>query len=156
MTGVQTCALPILNPAGLGFYRTGEFVFTPGLNFSNNKNLYREATTKEKKNAFGLGPIGWVIGNSLRNSPKAAQAFSIVFMQNANYNNYTHYKGLNNYSSFTEMWAEEVAKSGKTIDEIIRDPQYSLSSALGLYTYLVDTFRINNALQVKEIGRAHV
>lgn len=138
-----------VNPAGLGFYRTGEFVFTPGLNFSNNKNLYREATTKEKKNAFGLGPIGWVIGNSLRNSPKAAQAFSIVFMQNANYNNYTHYKGLNNYSSFTEMWAEEVAKSGKTIDEIIRDPQYSLSSALGLYTYLVDTFRINNALQVK-------
>ena len=138
-----------VNPAGLGFYRTGEFVFTPGFYFNNNKGLYRESATKEKKNAFGLGPVGLVIGSGIRNTPKGAQAVSIAFMQTANYNNFTHYKGLNNYSSFTEMWAEEVAKSGKTIDDIITDPQYSLSSALGLYTYLVDTFRINNALQVK-------
>lgn len=138
-----------VNPAGLGFYRTGEFVFTSGFYFNKNKSLYRDATTKEKKNVFGFGPVGFVQGTGLRNSPKAAHAVGIAFTQTANFNNFTHYKGLNNYSSFTEMWAEEVAKSGKTINEIIDDRQYSLTSALGLYTYLVDTFRTNNVLQVK-------
>lgn len=138
-----------VNPAGLGFYRTGEFVFTPGFNFNNNKGLYREFSTKEKKNGFSLGQVGFVVGTGVRGKKKGAQAISIGMMQTANFNNSIHYKGLNNYSSYTEMWAEEVAKSGKTIDEIIFDPQYSLTSALGLYTYLVDTFRVNNTLQVK-------
>jgi hypothetical protein len=138
-----------VNPAGLGFYRTSEFVFTPGMFYNNNKNLYRETTSRDKKNVFGLGPIGVVLGNGIRNTPKAAHAASIVFTQNASYNNSYRYKGLNNFSSFTEMWAEEVAKSGLSIDDIIESPQYSLTSALGLYTYLVDTFRVGNALQVK-------
>ncbi|MBI2731095.1 MAG: hypothetical protein HYX40_10145 [Sphingobacteriales bacterium] len=138
-----------VNPAGLGFYRTGEFVFTPGYLLNNNKGVYRETTSKEKKNVFGLGPVGFVIGSGFRHNPKAAQAVSIAFTQNASFNNTIKYSGLNNYSSYSEMWAEEVAKSGRTIDEIITDPQYSLTSALGLYTYLVDTFRVNNAIQVK-------
>ncbi|MGE5106579.1 MAG: hypothetical protein ACM3H8_03485, partial [Sphingobacteriales bacterium] len=112
-----------VNPAGLGFYRTGEFVFTPGFYLNNNKGLYRESTTKEKKNVFGLGPVGFVIGSGLRKSSKGAQAVSIVFTQTVNFNNSVKYKGLNNYSSYTEMWAEEVAKSGKTIDSIIGNPQ---------------------------------
>lgn len=138
-----------VNPAGLGFYRTGEFVFTPGFLLNKNKSLYRESTSKDSKNAFGLGPIGFVVGNGIRHTPKAAQAVSIGFMQTASFNNSYHYSGYNNYSSYTEMWAEEVAKSGLTIDQIIRNPQYSLTSALGLYTYLVDTFRVGNQLQVK-------
>lgn len=138
-----------VNPAGLGFYRTKEFVLTPGLSFNNNKSLFRDNTTKEKKNGFGIGPIGFVLGSGLRHTPKAAQAVSIVITQAANFNNRYHYTGYNNYSSFTEMWAEEVAKSGLTIDQIIENPQYSLSSALGLYTYLIDTFRVGNALQVR-------
>lgn len=138
-----------VNPAGLGFYRTKEFVFTPGFLLNKNKSLYRESTTKESKNTFGLGPVGFVLGNGIRHAPKAAQAVSIGLMQTANFNNSYRYSGYNNYSSYTEMWAEEVAKSGLTIDQIIQNPQYSLTSALGLYTYLVDTFRINNQLQVK-------
>ena len=29
-----------VNPAGLGFYKTGDFVLTPGFNFLNNKVLW--------------------------------------------------------------------------------------------------------------------
>lgn len=138
-----------VNPAGLGFYRTGEFVLTPGFLLNKNKSLYRESTNKDSKNTFGLGPVGFVIGNGIRHAPKAAQAVSIGLMQTASFNNSYRYSGYNNYSSYTEMWAEEVAKSGLTIDQIIQNPQYSLTSALGLYTYLVDTFRVGNELQVK-------
>ncbi|HET9056157.1 MAG TPA: hypothetical protein VFN30_04840 [Chitinophagaceae bacterium] len=139
-----------VNPAGLSFYKTSEFVFTPGLYLNNNKSLYRESATKEKKNLFGIGPVGFVVGSPIRNNPQNSHALSIAFTQSASFNNRIKYKGLNNYSSFTEMWAEEAAKSGKTIDEIILDNQYAFSSALGLYTYLIDTFRITpTTLQIK-------
>jgi hypothetical protein len=138
-----------VNPAGLGFYRTQEFVLTPGLYVNTTKSNFRDNINKDKKSALGLGPSGWVWGSGIRGSQKGAQAVSFAFTQTASFNNTYQYSGYNNYSSFTEMWAEEVAKSGLTIDGIISDPQYSLSSALGLYTYLVDTFRVGNALQVK-------
>ncbi len=52
--------------------------------------------------------------------PKTSQAFSIAVMQTANFNNIVKYKGYNNYSSFAEQWAEEVSKSGDSIDGITR------------------------------------
>src|SRR5829696_4317550 len=41
-----------VNPAGLGFYRTGDFVFTPGYNFQNNKSTYYGTKEKDKKQFF--------------------------------------------------------------------------------------------------------
>jgi hypothetical protein len=139
-----------VNPAGLGFYKTGEFAFTPGYFLNNNKSTYRDDITKEKKNLFGFGPVGFVIGSPMRGNPKNSQALSIAFTQTASFNNTIKYKGLNDYSSFTEMWAEEAAKSGLYFDEIRNNPQYAFSSALGLEVYLVDSFRINpTTLQIK-------
>ena len=37
-----------VNPAGLGFYRTGDLVFTPGYNFLNNKSSFLGRTEKDK------------------------------------------------------------------------------------------------------------
>ncbi|MBI1780093.1 MAG: hypothetical protein HYR66_01805 [Sphingobacteriales bacterium] len=148
-----------VNPAGLGFYRTGEFVFTPGFLLNKNKSLYRESTTKDSKNTFGLGPVGFVLGNGIRHAPKAAQAVSIGLMQTASFNNSYRYSGYNNYSSYTEMWAEEAGKSGYTgtsdeiINQIIRDPQYSLTAGLGLYTYLVDGYKDPNSSNYMFKGR---
>ena len=36
-----------VNPAGLGFYRTGDIVITPGYNFLNNKSTYLSRTETE-------------------------------------------------------------------------------------------------------------
>ncbi len=138
-----------VNPAGLGFYKTGEFVFTPAFILNNNKVNYRESLTKNKKNAFNLGTTGFVYGEPLGRNSKSSQAFSIAFTQTANFNNTIQYSGLNNYSSFAEQWAEEVAKSGKTINDVLNSSQYAYGSAPALYTYLVDTVRVGNALQVK-------
>jgi len=138
-----------VNPAGLGNYKTGEFVFTPGFLMNSNKTNFRDTQNKNKKNNFALGPIGLVFGSPFRYDATSSQAFSIAFTQTANYNNSVQYKGLNNYSSFTEQWAEEAAKSGDSIDYIIGNPQYAYGTAQALYNYLVDTFRINGNLQFR-------
>src|SRR5947207_7568644 len=60
-----------VNPAGLGNYKTGEFVFTPGFYFNNNKTAYRDSKDNSKKNNFGLGPIGLVFGSANSYNPSS-------------------------------------------------------------------------------------
>ena len=138
-----------VNPAGLGNYRTGEFVFTPGFFFNNNKTNFRDTKSNSKKSNGGFGPIGLVFGSANRYEPTTSQAFSIAITQSANFNNIVQYKGYNNYSSFSEQWAEEISKSGLTFDGIRSNPQYAYGSTLAAETYLVDTFRTNGNLQIK-------
>ena len=138
-----------VNPAGIGNYKTGEFVFTPGFFMNNNKTKFRGTDNKNTHNNGGIGPIGIVYGANYRNSSTTSQAVSFAVTQNANYNNLVHYKGLNNFSSFTEQWAEQVAKSGQVLDDVLNNPQYAYGAAPALYTYLVDTFSVNGNVQVR-------
>ena len=139
-----------VNPAGLGFYKTREIVITPGFYFNKTKSDYRETNTTEKKNSFGLGPIGYIEGRVNRYNHKNSSAFSIAFTQTANFNNVIRYQGLNNYSSFSEQYAEEFSKSGLTIDEVLNESSpYPYTSALGLYTYLIDTVTVGGSVQVR-------
>ena len=101
-----------VNPAGLGFYKTNEFVITPGFLLNNNKASFRNTDLKNSKNSASFGTTGWVFGSTNYNNPKNSSAFSIAITQTANFNNEVRYKGLNNYSSFSEQFAEEFAKSG--------------------------------------------
>ncbi|MBC7887813.1 MAG: hypothetical protein H7Z13_07975 [Ferruginibacter sp.] len=138
-----------VNPAGLGNYKTGEFVFTPGFFMNNNKSNFRETQNKNKKNNIGLGPIGFVYGFANRYNNKSSQAISLALTQTANYNNSVQYNGLNNFSSYTERWAEQVAKSNLSLDDALNNPVFAYGAAPALDTYLVDTFRINGAVQVR-------
>lgn len=140
-----------VNPAGLGNYKTGEFVFTPGFFLNNNKADFRDTRTKNKKNNFNLGQIGIVYGVSSRYHPSSSQAISLAVTQVANYNNNIHYQGYNNYSSYAEQWAEEISKSQLDFDQVLNAPQYAYGSGPAVYTYLVDTFRTNSSLVVKSL-----
>ncbi len=139
-----------VNPAGLGFYKTNEFVITPLFLLNNNKAKFRDTDSKNKRNSIGFGTTGWVFGLSDYNNPQNSSAISIAITQTANFNNEIRYKGLNNYSSFSEQFAEEFAKSGLTINEVLNaNSQYPYTSAPALYTYLIDTVTINGITQVK-------
>ncbi len=140
-----------VNPAGLGNFRTGEVAISPSWFLNNNTANFRDTKSANKKNNFGLGPIGLVFGASDPGQPLSSQAFGIAFTQAVSFNNSLTYKGYNNYSSFAEQWAEEIAKSGNTLDDIYSNPQYAYGSALALHTYLVDTFRVGNDLQVRAL-----
>ena len=143
-----------VNPAGLGFYKTGELAISPGFQFSNNKTNYRETASQNKNSSFGFGTSGIVEGflnkNKNNNRSFTSTAISFAVTQTANFNSTINYSGLNNYSSFSEQFAEEFAKSGRTIDEVLAsNSPYPYSSAPALYTYLIDTIKVNGVYQVK-------
>ncbi len=139
-----------VNPAGLGFYKTNEFVITPGFLLNNNKASFRKTDSKNAKNNASFGTTGWVFGSSNYQNPKNSNAFSIAISQTANFNNEVRYKGLNNFSSFSEQFAEEFAKSGLSIGEALGSATpYPYTSAPALYTYLIDTVTVNGLVQVK-------
>ena len=139
-----------VNPAGLGFYKTGELAITPGFMSSNNSTNYRETATKNSNNNFGFGTIGLVEGFSNRNKPHTSTAISFAVTQTANFNSKLRYSGLNNYSSFSEQFAEEFAKSGLSINDVLSGSSpYPYTSAPALYTYLIDTVKVNGVYQVK-------
>lgn len=140
-----------VNPAGIGMYKTGEFVITPSFFLNNNKSNYRETIEKSKKNLFTIGTIGGVYGAPKSFKSDQSHAASIAFTQVASYNNNFSYKGYNNYSSGAEQWAEEVSNSNLDISAILNNPSYAFGSAPALYTYLVDTFRSNGDLYVNAL-----
>lgn len=128
-----------VNPAGLGFYKTGEFVLSPGIILNNNKVAFRETSTKTKKNTGSFGTSGLVFGYGNRYN-KNSNAISFAVTQTANFNDTYKYTGLNNFSSFSEQFAEEFAKSNLSIADVLNsNSRFPYSSAPALYTYLIDT-----------------
>lgn len=140
-----------VNPAGLGLYKTGEVVISPALLFDNNKLNFRGQDTSGKKSGFDIGTTGFVVGFNTPHSKWTSQAFSIGINQIANFNNSIGYRGTNNQSSYSEMFSEQFSKSGLSIDNALNNPRFAFGTAPALYTYLVDTFRINNKLLVKTL-----
>jgi hypothetical protein len=131
-----------VNPAGLAFYKTNEFIVSPGYSFLKNKSNFRGDLMDDKKNSFNLGTSGAVFGFNDRNSAWNGKAFSIAVSQTANFNSRISYSGKNNFSSFGEQFASEVAASGLTLDDAINSGSLSFQSRLAVYAFLVDTLTI--------------
>lgn len=134
-----------VNPAGLGLYKTKEFVLSPGFMFNNNKGNFRDSTTSGiSKTAFAYGPIGFVLGSpGKRRSNWTSSAFAISVTQLASYNNRVSYRGYNNYSSFSEQYLEELKYDNA--DTIAAYNNYVNGTSLAYATYLVNpTYDQNN------------
>ncbi|RYY56628.1 MAG: hypothetical protein EOO09_05720 [Chitinophagaceae bacterium] len=127
------------NPAGLAFYRTSDFVLSPGFSMLNNKGAFRGTDAKAKGNSFNLGPTGFVGGLDAR-GPWRNKTFSFAVNRTANFNNKVVYRGFNDFSSFAEQYAAEAAYSGQSIDQMLgTGSNVSLGTKMALYTYLIDT-----------------
>ncbi len=138
------------NPAGLGFYKNGEMVLSPGFNFGKNKTDYRGTANQsnDKFSSFGLGTSGVIIAGAIDNKKIKSAALSFTINQTANFNSNVYYKGLNNNSSAAERYAEEFSASRLTPQDAIDNKFLSLPTRLALYTYLVDTLTLNGVRQV--------
>jgi hypothetical protein len=135
-----------INPAGLAFFKTSDFIFTPGWQYGKDKGAFRGTNSKGTSiNGFQLGTSGFVLGGF---GYKARNTFAITVTKMADFNQQSFYKGKNDYSSFAEPLADEFAASNLTIDQALNDPNISLQTKMALYTYLVDTATINNVKQV--------
>ena len=140
-----------VNPAGIGLYKTREFVFTPSFNFNNNKINFRGTDSSSKKFGYMGGTAGFVFGGTPRysNSRWSGYAFAITYNQLANFNNHISYSGLNNYSSFSEKYLEELANDGADTTAALYN--YPYGSSLAFWTYLVDTTTVNGQFGYKSL-----
>ncbi len=136
------------NPAGLAMYKTSEIVLSPGFNFLNNKSNFRETSASDKKNSFNLGTSGAVFGFSNQYSRWGSGAFSIAVNRTANFNSNITYRGTNNFSSYSEQYAEELAGSGIPLDQVLSSNSLSIGTRMAYYTYLIDTATVNGNVQV--------
>ncbi|MFZ9387089.1 MAG: hypothetical protein ACO25B_04350 [Chitinophagaceae bacterium] len=139
--GDATAAL--VNPAGLAFFKTSDFVLTPSYRFGKEQSLYRgTGFTGTNNGVTGFGTSGLVFGGF---GYKARNSFSLTVTKRADFNQQSAYYGQNNYSSFAEPLADEFASSGITIDQALNSPNISLTTKMSLYTYLVDTATISGS-----------
>jgi hypothetical protein len=125
-----------INPAGLGFYKTGEVVLSPGFNLINTNFNFRETGLKDSKTNFTYGPIGLVYGWQNRYEPRKSSAFSLSVNQVANFNSVVHYRGFNNVSSWTEQYLEELIRN--RVDTGAAYNLYPFGSSLAFDSYLID------------------
>jgi hypothetical protein len=129
-----------INPAGLGFYKTGDFAFTPAFSFQNSKSKYLGNSESAKNNSFSIGTTGFILASPTNG--KSVKSFAIGFGINrvADFNNHIYYKGLNTNSSFSEQYLEQL------VNDNVTDPndaanKYPEGSSLAFNTYLIDTIQ---------------
>ncbi|MFL5773160.1 MAG: OmpP1/FadL family transporter [Flavisolibacter sp.] len=128
-----------VNPAGLAFYKTGDFMISPAYQFGKMKTNYLGFDSASKTNKFTWGTTGFVIGDgnnsksNVRNS-----ALSIVYNRTADFNSHVVYKGKNTESSYSQKYLEEIkrdnVKDGNTLTSA-----YPFGSSLAFNTFWIDT-----------------
>lgn len=139
-----------VNPAGIGFYKTNEASLSPAFLKNNVTTNFRGNHLDQNKNNFSLGTSGVVIALPNNFDSKKSSAFAIAFTQNANYNNSIRYKGLNNYSSYSEKFVEEFVGLNTSIDNVLNTNSIApYTAATALHTYLIDTVSVNGRVIVK-------
>jgi len=127
------------NPAGLAFYKTGEMVLTPGFSFNSAKAGYLEGTEKDSKSGMNFGAMGLVFASGgNRNGTWKNFSYGLGVNRVANFNGNSYFKGLNNQSSYSEKYLEELISNNVT-DPNTAASSYPYGSSLAFNTYLIDT-----------------
>jgi len=127
------------NPAGLGLYKTSEFVLSPGISFYNNNISYRGSSASDSKSSFNYGPIGIVWGiPSYGNSKWKNVSVGLGISKNANFTNRTFLEGNNNQSSYSEKYLEQLIDGNATTPGDAAN-NFPYGASLAFNTYLVDT-----------------
>jgi hypothetical protein len=140
-----------VNPAGLGLYRTGDLVFSPGFNQLQNKATYYGRTEKDQRHSVGFGTSGFVVGSN--NDKKGGIAFAVAINRTAWLGNNLLYRGLNTQSSYSQKFLEEIAGQG---DANSVAQNYPFGSSLAFNTYWIDTINGGSAGNYQYKSRAPI
>ncbi len=107
-----------INPAGIGEYAKGEFMFTPSLNFNDSRAYLKAdptALSNESSSTFKIDNIGVVINNNPYGSDWTHSNWAIGFSKISDLNKKFYFEG-STAGSVTEEFAEYA--NGKTVDEL--------------------------------------
>ena len=125
-----------INPAGLAFYKTGDLVLSPLFNQLKNQATYLGRSEKASRASLGLGLSGFVIGSKQENQNKGTVAFAVALNKTAWFGNNLLYRGLNNSTSYSQKFLEEITGQG---DANVVASNYPFGSSLAFNTYWIDT-----------------
>ncbi len=137
-----------VNPAGLAFYKTGDFILSPIYQMGKTKATYYNRTESDKKNKLVLGTTGFVIGSGGQGEKKRNVAFSLAINRMADFNSNILYRGQNNKSSYSQKYLEEIANNNdKDANIVSGDPvrpedinrSYHQGTSLAFNTFWIDT-----------------
>src|SRR5690606_10256320 len=89
-----------VNPAGIGIYRSSEFMFSPSLKFLSQESQYGGQQVGSSNARFNINNLGGVFtsmpkGKSRQNKPWKSTSFGIGFNRIADFNRDSRYKGYN-------------------------------------------------------------
>jgi hypothetical protein len=128
-----------INPAGIGFYKTGEFVITPAYNIQKYKSNYRGTSASDSKNNFNLGTTGFLFSiPDYRGSKTKNFTIALGINRAADFNSNVFYKGANNTSSYSEKYLEELVNNNVT-DPNKAATDFPFGSSLAFNTFIIDT-----------------
>ncbi len=122
----------VVNPAGLGFYRSSEFSFSPSFYSVNTNTEFNGQHMSDGRTVFNLGSIGMVNAfPSKRKKGFVNAAFSLGYNTLVNFNNHTSILGINDNSSLLDDFTWHANASPNDLD-----PYYEeLAFETGLMPY---------------------
>jgi len=93
----------LVNPAGLGFYRSSEISFSPSLYWVNTTSRFMNSSTEDSQTKFNVGSLGMVsaITRDKKNGIVGA-SYSLGYNTLVNFNNRTTIRGINTNSSLLD------------------------------------------------------
>ncbi len=114
-----------VNPAGLGFYKTGEVLISPGWSFNSTNTGYLSNNIKSPflQIIFSFRHFRYLYMAGLMIRIKV-HAFSLAVNRTADFNGHIFYQGKNNYSSASDAYIEEFNNSGISYDDAFKLPVY--------------------------------
>lgn len=150
-----------VNPAGIGIYRTSEFMITPGLRFNGTKSTYNASESADNGTRFGFNNIGLVFtdGASEKNYDRAdwkSASFGIGLNRTADFSRAYNYNGKNYTSSASQYFEGDAYLYPNSTTDDPGTPAY-----LGYQSYLLSgnnltyvpyTSGINQEKTVRERG----
>lgn len=124
-----------VNPAGLGMYRSSEYMFSPGLRFSGSSSNYTGISSSDNNVRFGFNNMGVVFtsAQSGRRYEKAewkSVTFGIGINHIADFSRTYNYNGYNNQNSGSQFFEADALKYG--VNDV-GSPAY-----LGYQSYLLN------------------
>lgn len=128
-----------LNPAGLGYYKTGDFIFTPMIRSNSNNANYLGSNSIAKNTRLTISTTGIVIPSQPRSNSKVrAVTVGIGINRLADFNSSLHYSGFNNQSSYSEQYLEEII-SANASDPNDDTQNFPFGASMAFNTFLIDT-----------------
>jgi hypothetical protein len=126
-----------INPAGIGIYRTSEFMVTPGLRFSGSNSSYSAKEFNDNNVRFGFNNIGLVFtdGPSERDYDKAdwkSSSFGIGLNRTADFSRTYNYSGQTNTGTGSFFFEQDALQNPNSTTTEGR-PAY-----LGYQSFLLD------------------